>query len=69
VYQVTSWQAQWVGNLGGMWSEYYKANERAPDNVQLAPWVAQRYKRYRKRFAAAAAGVGEAATTRVKSSA
>jgi hypothetical protein len=70
VYQVTSWQAQWVGNLGGMWSEYYKAHERAPDNVELAPWVAQRYKKYRKRFAAAASGVpAAAASSRSKTSA
>jgi hypothetical protein len=32
-----------------MWSEYYRANRRQPDNIDLAPWVLKRYKRFSRR--------------------
>lgn len=50
-YRLTSWQASCCPSLQGMWSSYYHSNPRTPDDVTLAPWVAQRYRKYKK-FAA-----------------
>ncbi|WIA44136.1 hypothetical protein OEZ86_010476 [Tetradesmus obliquus] len=47
-YEIASWQPSWCSNLGGMWSEYYKVTAREPDNVQLAPWVLKRYRKYKR---------------------
>jgi hypothetical protein len=48
VFQVCDWKGEWCGNLGGMWSEVYKVTRRDPENVELAPWVLKRYRKYRR---------------------
>jgi hypothetical protein len=51
VYLISSWEVQWGAPLHGLWSEYYKTHAREPDNTELAPWVAKRYKRFRRQKA------------------
>jgi hypothetical protein len=45
------WSAQWAPSLEGMWSDYYASNPRQPENTELAPWVAARFERRRRRLA------------------
>lgn len=47
-YQIARWSSSQCPHLKGMWSEYYKAEARQPDNTQLAPWVLKRYRKYKK---------------------
>jgi hypothetical protein len=47
VYVISCWESHWSQPLHGLWSEYYKSHNRQPYNVELAPWVAKRYKRSR----------------------
>lgn len=51
VYHITSWMPTWAQPLTGLWSEHYKMHDRDPANVQMAPWVAKRYKRLKQRQA------------------
>ncbi len=57
-WSVTEWESMLCPELSAMWSDYYKQHSRQPDNVELAPWVAKRYKRS-KAVAAAAAAAAE----------
>ncbi|KAG2434744.1 hypothetical protein HXX76_007632 [Chlamydomonas incerta] len=47
--EVLSWRSQWAPEQACMWSSYYKRSPRTPQELQLAPWVAERYSRRRRR--------------------
>ncbi|KAG2496276.1 hypothetical protein HYH03_005509 [Edaphochlamys debaryana] len=50
--EVESWEAQWCPQQQAMWSSYYERTPRRPSDVTLAPWVAERYSRRRRRHIA-----------------
>lgn len=45
---VSDWDASTCPCLRGLWSDYYAANARTPEVLELAPWVAKRYARLRR---------------------
>ncbi|KXZ54749.1 hypothetical protein GPECTOR_4g819 [Gonium pectorale] len=63
--EVLEWRAEWCPQQQASWSRYYDRNPRRPEDIALAPWVAERYSRRRRRrvaeAAAKAAGAGAAA--------
>jgi hypothetical protein len=48
---VTSWDAELSLGVCTVWSEHYHTHARDPSNLELAPYVAKRYQRYRKQKA------------------
>lgn len=62
-----SWSAQWCPRLEGLWSEHYRTHARQPSVTTLAPWVAPRFERRRRRLAGrsvgAASSVGSGSET------
>ncbi|GLI67157.1 hypothetical protein VaNZ11_011370 [Volvox africanus] len=47
--EVLEWRSQWCPEQAAMWSSYYKRHSRRPHELQLAPWVAERYSRRLRR--------------------
>lgn len=57
-----AWRSRWSPSLEAAWSEYYLSNPRRPEDLSLAPWVAQRYEKRRARMRSGGGGGGGPAT-------
>ncbi|EFJ47257.1 hypothetical protein VOLCADRAFT_105217 [Volvox carteri f. nagariensis] len=60
--EVLEWRSQWCPEQVAMWSSYYKRHPRRPHELQLAPWVAERYSRRLRRNIAKQVTLGHADT-------
>ncbi|GFR50414.1 hypothetical protein Agub_g12631, partial [Astrephomene gubernaculifera] len=46
--EVGEWRSQWCPPQAALWSAHYRKHPRTPADLQLAPWVAERYSRRRR---------------------